>query len=111
MYRSHRIECIRVDRQLLQYFPAKPRSDIGRHDSYPPAIFHARVAALSFGPVDADKHVGLPRELAELTNEVVLVRQGSLSSWLKLDIVLFRTNVQPVGRNKRSALRLVSPPC
>jgi hypothetical protein len=76
---SGRIELTRVDPQLFQDRSAEIGADPARNRGYPSTIFDTCVASLALRFVDCDNRVGLPRELAELANKIILIRQGAIS--------------------------------
>ena len=76
---SDRIELTRVNPELFQDRSAETGADIARDRGCPNAIFYTCVASLALRFIDYDNRIGLPRELAELTNKIILIRQGSIS--------------------------------
>jgi hypothetical protein len=72
---SGRIELTRVNPQLFQDRSAEIGADLARNRGYPSTIFDTCVASLALCFVDYDNRICLPRELAELANKIVLIRQ------------------------------------
>src|SRR6266480_5120890 len=73
---SHCIELARVDPELLQDRCSETRTHFARDRRNAWAILDTCMTSLAFRLVDDDDHVGLPREFAELTDTIVLIRQG-----------------------------------
>jgi hypothetical protein len=76
---SGRIELTRVNPQLFQDRSAETGADLARNRGYPSTIFDTCVASLALCFVDYDNRICLPRELAELANKIILIRQGASS--------------------------------
>ena len=72
---SGRIELTRVNPQLFQDRSAEIGADLARNRGYPSTIFDTCVASLALCFVDYDNRICLPRDLAELANKIVLIRQ------------------------------------
>jgi hypothetical protein len=89
---SGRIELTRVNPQLFQDRPAEIGADLARDRGCPSAIFYTCVASLALRFIDYDNRIGPPRELAELANKIILIRQGSISP--QTHVVPFRTKVK-----------------
>ena len=89
---SGRIELTRVNAQLFQDRSAEIGADPARNRGYLSTIFDTCVASLALRFVDYDNRVGLPRELAELANKIILIRQ--VQSLRKRYVVPFRTKVK-----------------
>jgi hypothetical protein len=67
---------MRINPQLFQYRSSQSGTNLAGNCCYPSAILDSGMASLAFAFIYDDIHIGLPRELAELTNKIVLVRQG-----------------------------------
>jgi hypothetical protein len=65
---------MRINPQLFQDRSSQSGTNLTRNCCYPSAILDSGMASLAFAFIYDDSHIGLPREVAELTNKIVLVR-------------------------------------
>jgi hypothetical protein len=65
---------MRINPQLFQDRSSQSGTNLARNRCYPAAVLDAGMASLAFTFIYDDSHIGLPREVAELTNKIVLVR-------------------------------------